>query len=277
MADRFRRNQITAIVSAFSFEAIPAGYCPLIVQGRLDGPAANGFHRTASDDSPYIVVPYGQNWSQAASHELLRMLANPAGTGRTAGPSRMSGQGTVEYLWDVCAPCQDVAAAYAIDGVAVSDFCTKAFFGGPGRAGCSFTGAVRTAFEPIAHGLVSWLADDGLIYQVRANHAGVVRVYGGFSPANRGQMMLGELVDMLTPERMGTLANALPAVHVVEAKSNARRAKFTNLMRFGGDVADRFVRPPVAAEAAERPRTGIDWLGQRAASGEVERTLRTAS
>jgi hypothetical protein len=75
----------------------------------------------------------------------------------------MPGQGTVEYLIDVCAPCQDISAAYAIDGVAVSDFCTKAFFGSAGQV-FSFTGAVCEAFEPAANGVVTWLADDALLY-----------------------------------------------------------------------------------------------------------------
>ena len=61
---------VNAVVAAFSFEAIPAGYTPLIIQDTLEAEGTNGFHRTRGDDSPYIIVPYGPNWSLAASHVI---------------------------------------------------------------------------------------------------------------------------------------------------------------------------------------------------------------
>lgn len=256
---------VSAVVGAFSFEAIPAGYTPLIVQDTLETEGANGFHRTRGDDTPYIVVPYGPNWSLAASHELLRMLANPTGSARRPGLSPMSGQGTVEYLVDVCSPCQDISAAYAIDGVPVSDFCTPAFFGTIERM-CSFTGALRKPLEPVANGVVTWLADDALLYQARADRQGRVQVCGGFSPANRARMLLRELVDMLTPDRLSLLSNASRTTRLLEAGENARRVRFANMTRFREDIAWRFghasavevsanpmprrqVRPPKAALA----------------------------
>lgn len=118
---------IGATIAAVSFESIPAGYIPLIVQDTLDTDGANGYHRTRGDDTPYILIPRGPRWPLAASHELLRMLANPTGSGRVPALSTMPGQAVVEYILDVCAPCQDVTAAYAIDGVPVSDFARRSF------------------------------------------------------------------------------------------------------------------------------------------------------
>jgi hypothetical protein len=276
---------VCAVVAAVPFEAIPAGYIPLIVQDTLDAEGTNGFHRTRGDDTPYIVVPYGPNWSLAASHELLRMLANPTGSARRPGSSRMLGQGTVEYLLDVSAPCQDVSAAYAIDGVAVADFCTKAFFGNPGQR-FSFTGAVRDVFEPAANGIVTWLADDGLLYQARADRQGRAQVYGGFSPANRARMLLRELVDMLTPDRLSLLANATRTNRLLEAEQNARRVRVANMTRFREDIAWRFghgTTVPVDTVPRQqtrrvRPYASIDTRsGQQRAGGEVGRTVRTAS
>jgi len=100
-----------AIVAAVPFEAIPAGHCPVIVQDTLEGEGASGLHRTQSDEAPYILLPYGPSWSLTASHMVLQMLANPTGAARRPGRSMLSGQGTVEYLVDVCAPCQDITAA----------------------------------------------------------------------------------------------------------------------------------------------------------------------
>jgi hypothetical protein len=228
-----------AVVAAVPFEAIPAGYTPLIVQDTLETDGTNGFHRTRGDDTPYILVPYGATWSLAASHEVLRMLANPTGSGRRPGQSCLPGQGTVEFLIDVCGACQDIAAAYAIDGIVVSDFCTQAFFGAAGEM-YSFNGGVTARCEPAANGVVTWLADDGLLYQGRADRQGRVHVHGGFSPANRGRTLLGELVDMLIPDRLSRLSNASRTNHLMEAEQNARRARMANLMRFQEDIAWRF-------------------------------------
>ena len=274
-----------AVVAAASFESIPAGYVPLIIQDTLEAEGTNGFHRTRGDDTPYIVVPHGPNWSLAASHELLRMLADPTGSARRPGPSHMPAQGTVEYLIDVAAPCQDVSAAYAIDGVAVSDFCTQAFFGAPGHR-CSFTGAVRQAFEPAGNGVVTWLADDALLYQARADQQAQVRVHGGFSPANRARLLLRELVDRLTPDRLSLLSNAPRTNRLEEAEQNARRARLANMTRFRDDIAWRFGHASVdPAEVlprreARRPKTyAFDSAraGQQRAGESLGRPVRTAS
>jgi hypothetical protein len=276
---------VVAVVAAVPFEAIPAGYTPLIVHDTLEAEGANGFHRTRGDDTPYILVPYGPTWSLAASHELLRMLANPTGSSRRPGPSCMPGQGTVEHLIDVCAPCQDVSAAYAIDGVAVSDFCMRGFFGAAGRE-CSFTGAAHRPFEPAANGVTTWLADDALLYQARADYQGRVRVHGGFSPANRARLLLREMVDMLTPDRLSRLSNATRATRLVEAEQNARRARLANLTRFQDDVAWRFGHATVVrADAVPRRATGRlkGYAGEAAGPRrqrtdvDTETTVRTAS
>ena len=90
-----------AVVIAAPLHAIPAGFLPIIVSdaAALDGIA--GFHRTRADESPYIIVPHGSTWSLAASHALLRSLANPSGSERRYGPSPLTGQDHVEYLLDV--------------------------------------------------------------------------------------------------------------------------------------------------------------------------------
>jgi hypothetical protein len=162
----------------------------------------------------------------------------------------MCGQGTVEYLLDVCAPCQDVAASYAINGVGVSDFCSRSFFTQSGVVN-SHTGALRRALEPIANGVVTWLADDDLLYQARADAMGRIQVHGGFSLANRGRMLLRELVDVLMPDRLLGLANAPRTSHLLEAEQNARRAHLVNMTRFREDIAWRFGGASVESRVTE--------------------------
>lgn len=271
---------VSAIVTACAFNALPAGAIPLIVHDSLD-PAANGLHRTRDDERPYIAVPYGPNWSLAASHELLRMLANPTGSARVCGPSHLTGQGTVEYLLDVCGPCQDVAAAYTIDGVAVADFCTKAFFG-PAAAAFSFSRSVRQAWQPGANGYVTWLADDGLLYQAHADATGRVRLRGGYSAASRGRMLLHELVDTLTAGRLEALSNAPPTPQMVDAKQNARRARLAQAMRFHEELAWRFSPAPLPTvsqpvQEARRQAARAAAPAALPARDDAELTLRSAS
>jgi hypothetical protein len=286
---------VDAVVAAVSFESIPAGYIPIIVQDTLEAEGTNGFHRTRADDTPFVVLPYGPTWPLAASHELLRMLANPTGSARRPGLSCMPGQGIVEYLIDVCSPCQDISAAYAIDGITVSDFCTPYFFGARGHAG-SFNDAVAKAFVPAAGGVVTWLADDGLLYQSRADQQGKVLVHGGFSPANRGRMLLRELVDILVPDRLTRLVNATLTGHLLDAEQNARRARLANTARFRDDIAWRFgyasVEPspdrltdaaPVQPMSQREARRQKPYIASGAKSGQhrqredLDTTLRTAS
>ena len=264
---------VGAVVVAVPFESIPAGAVPLIVPD--DPSSTGGFHRTYRDDSPYITVPYGPCWALAASHELLRMLANPSGSARQPGPSPLTGQATVEYLQDVCAPCQDVGAAYAIHGVPVADFATRAFFGAQGRR-FSFRDGLDAPFCPAANGLVTWLADDGLMYQARADYQGRIGIHGAFSPADRGACLIREFVDGLTPDRLMMLSDASKTQRLADAEQNARRVRFTNWWRFQEDIAQR------AAPSRQGGGSNIYALstarsGQHRTNGEVAITARTMS
>jgi hypothetical protein len=106
---------------------------------------------------------------------------------------------------------------------------------------------VRKPFEPATNGVLTWLADDALLYQVRANCQGRLRVHGGFSAANRAHLLLRELVDMLTPDRPSRLADAPPTDLLAEAQQNGRRARFANMTRFRDDIAWRFGHASVSA------------------------------
>jgi hypothetical protein len=273
----------SAVIAAVAPEAIPAGYCPIFIQDALDTDGADGFHRTSADDSPYIVIPFGRNWSLAAGHELLRFLGDPTGAARLPGPSCMLGQGLVEYLVDVTAPCRDIAQAYAIDGVVVPDFCLPAFYDEHATGPCSFTGSLRHPLRPAAGGAVTWLADDGLLYQARREGQRDPKVHGGFSCANRGGLMLRELVDRQAPRLLRSLANAPTPARLREAEQDAKRARLTNLMRFRDDMGWRFGHARVPAEAvverlAARNRDYVSARsGQQPASGELCTTERTAS
>ena len=131
---------------------VPTTAWPLIVTD--DAPAA-GIHL---DDHgrPTAVVDYADDWPLAASHELLEMCADPYGNRAVTARSVKPGQGRVDYLVEVCDPCE--ACSYEIDGIAVSDFYTPRYFDPAPRAGVrySHTGAITRPRQVLRGGYLSW-------------------------------------------------------------------------------------------------------------------------
>src|SRR5207244_478688 len=78
------------------------GAWPLIVTD--DAPAA-GVH---IDDQgrPTAIVGYADDWALAASHELLEMCVDPHGNRLITARAVKPGQGRVDYLVEVCDPCE---------------------------------------------------------------------------------------------------------------------------------------------------------------------------
>ncbi len=131
---------------------VPTTAWPLIVTD--DAPAA-GVHL---DDHgrPTAVVDYANDWTTAASHELLEMCVDPYGNRLVTARAAKPGQGRVEYLVEVCDPCE--AVTYEIDGLAVSDFYTPRYFDPAPRAGArySHTGAITRPRQVLRGGYLSW-------------------------------------------------------------------------------------------------------------------------
>lgn len=86
---------------------------------------------------PYAVVRATDDWTITASHELLEMLVNPEGDRTAEGPDIDPDHRSrrVEYLMEVCDPCQ--VYDYPVGTVPVSDFVTPDYFrtegGGAGK------------------------------------------------------------------------------------------------------------------------------------------------
>jgi hypothetical protein len=77
---------------------------------------------------PYALVEYSKTWTISLSHECLEMLADPFGQRLVPGQSIEDPQKRVEYLVEVCDPCQSDQFAYRVDGVLMSDFYTPNYF-----------------------------------------------------------------------------------------------------------------------------------------------------
>src|SRR5207253_8175310 len=122
------------VVAVANPDAIDPGIWPIFVQDDIEVDAA-GFHLTRHNQ-PYALVTSGPTWSLTASHECLELLADP--TGNRLYPSVAidvagsdfadQGDSKLEYLVEVCDPCEDESCAYLINDVLVSDFYTPRYF-----------------------------------------------------------------------------------------------------------------------------------------------------
>lgn len=156
---------VDAVVSALPHASLvgPGVWPVFIVADTNDGSA--GFHRTFHQQ-PYSEVVEGPNWSIAASHEILEMLADPSGNRLVAAREVVvteqgdvrDGGGTMEYLLEICDPSEDPTFAYDIDGVLVSDFYTPAFFDDFSAPGVrySYRGAIAHPRRACPGGYLSW-------------------------------------------------------------------------------------------------------------------------
>ena len=153
---------VTATVDAFGrMEDVPLDYWPIIVQEDVQGAA--GYHED-DNGQPFALVEFDKEWSLTASHECLEMLADPFGRRLRAGkvPDQAIAVGVkagrVNFLVEVCDPSEDIAYAYQVNGVTVSDFYTPFYFDPVTAPGVrySFTGAIDAPRKVLPGGYLSW-------------------------------------------------------------------------------------------------------------------------
>ncbi len=191
---------VRATVSAFTrLEDVPIGYWPIIVEDNIHTPGAAGVHED-KDGQPFALVQYSQSWSLTASHETLEMLGDPFGKRLIAGQSPKRGQGRVEFLVEVCDPCEDAAFNYTVNSIMVSDFYTPYYFDPVKSSGTrySYTGAIASPRDVLKGGYLSW-------HEPVSDHWWQV-VYFGAKKQFRDLGVLGQLkgslratIDSMTP------------------------------------------------------------------------------
>jgi hypothetical protein len=150
-------NIKTNVHSFARLQDVPLGYWPVIIRDDIPDPNAAGYH-TDRNGSPFALVRYDAGWSLTTSHEVLEMLCDPFGNRTIAGPSLKTGQGRVEYLVEVCDPCEDAPFGYTVNNVLVSDFYTPHFFD-PVKAAdvrYSFSGKITEPRQVLENGYISW-------------------------------------------------------------------------------------------------------------------------
>ena len=152
---------VTATVDAFPTIADkPLESCPVVIRNQV--PAA-GVHLTDDGDKAFALVrftPGSDEWRVTLSHEILEMLADPSGSGTVTGPSPTGNGQTVEYLLEVCDPCQglepDFRFGYTVNGLEVSDFVLPSYYKAFGSGRYSFAGHVTEPRSLLPGGYFTW-------------------------------------------------------------------------------------------------------------------------
>jgi hypothetical protein len=150
--------QIEATVDAFPrLDDVPVGYWPMIVRDDIGQPGAAGVHLD-KDGQPFALITMSDSWSLTASHEMLEMVADPFGKRVIPGRSPKRGQGRVEFLVEVCDPCEAAEFAYTVNDILVSDFLTPRFYDPVASPAVrySFTGAITKPRTILRGGYISW-------------------------------------------------------------------------------------------------------------------------
>jgi hypothetical protein len=80
-----------------------------------------------------IAQQYGEEWTTTLSHEVLELLVDPDAMLTVTGPAPKGHTGTVNYDLEVCDPTQ--GDSYKIDGIDVSNFVGRDYFGLSGGTG----------------------------------------------------------------------------------------------------------------------------------------------
>jgi hypothetical protein len=160
-----------------------------------------------------------------ASHEVLEMLADPSLNRMVAGDSPMPGQGRVEFLVEVCDPCQSRDHAYPVNELLVSDFVTPQYFDPATNPGVrySFNRSVSRPHEVLADGYLSWRTPDGHLWQARLEDGQLVFNDEGLIPLTAGAA-LRSFVDQRTHPTRSLRQERGESTDVVLARARDRRA-----------------------------------------------------
>ncbi|MBN8826305.1 MULTISPECIES: hypothetical protein [unclassified Spirosoma] len=149
--------KIQATVSVFQkLDDVPPGYWPIIIVNKINA-GVPGIHLDAQGQ-PFALILANNDVPLTCSHELLEMLVDPFSDRFVASNSLIPEQGRVNYLVEICDPCQDVQFGYPVNGLVLSDFYTPQYFDPVAAPGVrySFHGTITQPRQIREEGYLSW-------------------------------------------------------------------------------------------------------------------------
>jgi hypothetical protein len=149
---------IRATVDAFpNLRSVPVGYWPIIVMDNIHSADAAGYHAD-NHHQPFSRVLADESWQLTCSHEMCEMLVDPFGNRMVTSNSIGKDKGRVQYLVEVCDPCEGAQFAYSVNGILMSDFYTPHFFDPIVNSAVrySYTGGLKHPLEVAKDGYLSW-------------------------------------------------------------------------------------------------------------------------
>lgn len=192
---------IVATVDAFErLEDAPTDYWQVTVEDFNGTGGFAGIH-DAVNFQPFARVAFSNVWSLSASHEVLEMLTDPFRSSLRAGASVADPSRRVQYLVEICDPCQDPDCGYTVDGVLVSDFVTPEYFEPVGVAGgrYSFAGRLNRPHDVADGGYLTWV-DPATNAWTQLSVANGTRTFVQLQLPPDPAMTLRERVNRASPE-----------------------------------------------------------------------------
>jgi hypothetical protein len=152
----------------------PAGAWQLVVLDDSDQAGALGYHDLTKDGLPMGKVfartdlNNHLSWSVTISHELLEMLGDPD-ISLTVFDQSTNSAGVL-YAYEACDACEDDQYGYTVDGVLVSDFVTRSWFGANLPGPYDFKGHISKPLQILAGGYIGYFdVTGGSGWQQRTN------------------------------------------------------------------------------------------------------------
>jgi hypothetical protein len=257
---------VNATVTPFlSLEHVPVGYMAVVLAA--DVPLKTHGVHYAAGSRPFALVRYADlkdpgNWSVTASHELLEMLCDPWGNrvmpGRAIGAGVGPDANQVEYLVEVCDPCQTIT--YLIDGVLVSDFVTPDYYSPYATDGLrySFTGKIPGPRTVAPGGYITWRTPGSeAIFQQRGRWSAQnkPKQIGGFNLLSG--LSLREYVDSKDTPALAMYSKNFPDKKTMTAAAKAYDASKAAAQKYGRALR-RDIGNLLPVDARSDPRTRPD-------------------
>jgi hypothetical protein len=209
---------IEAMVSPVaSLAHVPLGSWPVVVRDAVL-PDGLGAHVSEDGENAFALVTYRpEDWTLTLSHEVLELLVDPFGTCLIPGPSPDDPSATVEYLAEVCDPCQgwipDFPFYYTIDEVVVSDFVYRDYYTEFGEGRYSQAGNVKEPRELLAWGYMVWRDPATREWWYRSNDGTRIETKLLGANLSRPDIHLRGLIDRRVKEQLDAKKRAAVKKH----------------------------------------------------------------